>query len=70
MTEVVVVPLLRPEQRITVRAAGWQRGGTGVQRGRFESVSGDIRFEGELGRGGVVQVESQSGKIEVRSCPP
>src|SRR5205814_1370148 len=51
--------------RITVRAAGWQRGGTGVQRGRFESVSGDIRFEGELGRGGVVQVESQSGKIEV-----
>src|SRR5438093_3226253 len=51
--------------RIVVRAAGWQRGGTGVQRGKFESVSGDIRFEGELGRGGVVQVESQSGKIEV-----
>ncbi len=48
---------------IVVRAAGWQRGGTGVQRGRFESVTGDIRFEGELGRGGVVEVESQSGKI-------
>jgi hypothetical protein len=52
--------------RIVVRAAGWQRGGTGVQRGKFESVAGDIRFEGELGRGGVVEVESQSGKIEVR----
>lgn len=51
--------------RIVVRAAGWQRGGTGVQRGKFESVTGDIRFEGELGRGGVVEVESQSGKIEV-----
>ena len=43
---------------IVVRAAGWQRGGTGVQRGKFESVTGDIRFEGELGRGGVVEVES------------
>ena len=52
--------------RIIVRAAGWQRGGTGVQRGKFESVTGDIRFEGELGRGGVVEVESQSGAIEVR----
>ncbi len=52
--------------RIVVRAAGWQRGGTGVQRGKFESVTGDIRFEGELGRGGVVEVESQSGAIEVR----
>jgi DUF4097 and DUF4098 domain-containing protein YvlB len=52
--------------RIVVRAAGWQRGGTGVQRGKFESVAGDIRFEGELGRGGVVEVESQSGRIEVR----
>ena len=52
--------------RIVVRAAGWQRGGTGVQRGRFESVTGDVRFEGEVGRGGVVQVESQSGTIELR----
>ena len=52
--------------RIVVRAAGWQRGGTGVQRGKFESVTGDVRFEGELGRGGVVEVESQSGTIEVR----
>jgi len=51
--------------RIVVRAAGWQRGGTGVQRGKFESVTGDIRFEGELGRGGGVEVESQSGTIEV-----
>lgn len=52
--------------RIVVRAAGWQRGGTGVQRGRFESVAGDITFEGELGRGGVVEVESQTGTITVR----
>jgi hypothetical protein len=52
--------------RIVVRAAGWQRGGTGVQRGKFESVTGEIRFEGELGRGGVLEVESQSGPIEVR----
>ena len=54
---------------IVVRAAGWQRGGTGVQRGRFESVTGDIRFEGEVGRGGVVELESQSGKVEVRVPP-
>ncbi len=52
--------------RIVVRAAGWQRGGTGVQRGKFESVTGDVRFEGEVGRGGVVELESQSGTIEVR----
>src|SRR3989475_8615161 len=52
--------------RIVVRAAGWQRGGTGVQRGRFESVTGDVRFEGEVGRGGVVEGESQSGTIELR----
>src|SRR2546427_13203145 len=52
--------------RIVVRAAGWQRGGTAVQRGKFESVTGDIRFDGEVGRGGVVELESQSGTIEVR----
>ncbi|HEU5261792.1 MAG TPA: hypothetical protein VFU41_10275 [Gemmatimonadales bacterium] len=51
---------------IVVRAAGWQRGGTGVQRGRFESVTGDIRFDGQLGRGGALEIESQSGNIEVR----
>ena len=51
---------------IVVRAAGWQRGGTGVQRGKFESVTGDISFDGELGRGGAVDVESQSGRIEMR----
>src|SRR6266702_1606202 len=55
---------------IVVRAAGWQRGGTGVQRGKFESVTGDIRFEGDVGRGGVVELESQSGKVEVRVPPP
>jgi hypothetical protein len=51
---------------IVVRAAGWQRGGTGVQRGEFASVTGDIQFDGELGRGGVVELESQSGTIELR----
>ncbi|HEX4628703.1 MAG TPA: hypothetical protein VH137_07930, partial [Gemmatimonadales bacterium] len=43
---------------IVVRAAGWQRGGTGVQRGKFESVTGEIHFDGEVGRGGVVELES------------
>ncbi|HVH66775.1 MAG TPA: hypothetical protein VM716_02830 [Gemmatimonadales bacterium] len=51
---------------IVVRAAGWQRGGTGVQRGKFESVTGGIHFDGELGRGGVVELESQGGSIEIR----
>src|SRR5437870_4524443 len=51
---------------IVVRAAGWQRGGTGVQRGKFESVTGDVRFDGELGRGGIVELESQSGAIALR----
>ncbi len=51
---------------IVVRAAGWQRGGTGVQRGKFESVTGDIHFDGDLSRGGVVELESQSGTIDVR----
>src|SRR5207244_12038461 len=52
-----------------VRAAGWQRGGTGGQRGKFESVTGDISFAGELGRGGGVELESQSGNIVVRVPP-
>jgi hypothetical protein len=51
---------------IVVRAAGWQRGGTGVQRGRFQSVTGDVRFDGEVGRGGIVELETQSGTIGVR----
>jgi len=51
---------------IVVRAAGWQRGGSGVQRGHFESVTGDVRFDGELGRGGIVELESQSGAIVLR----
>src|SRR5262249_43398190 len=36
------------------------------QRSRFESVSGDIRFEGELDRGGSFQFESHSGAVELR----
>lgn len=54
---------------IVVRAAGWQRGGTGVQRGKFESVTGDIRFEGDLGPGGTLELESQSGTVTVRIPP-
>src|SRR5207245_4078594 len=50
--------------RIVVRAAGWQRGGTGVQRGKFESVTGDIRFEGELGRGG--RSEGDTSELQSR----
>src|SRR3989442_1543034 len=52
--------------RIVGLGAGWVRGGTSGQRGKFEGASGDIRFEGEVGRGGVVELESQSGTIEVR----
>jgi hypothetical protein len=37
-----------------------------VQRGKFESVTGEIHFDGEVGRGGVVELESQSGPIEIR----
>lgn len=51
---------------ILVRAAGYQRGAAGIARGRFESVSGDVRFEGVLGRGAVIEVETQSGRIETR----
>src|SRR3989442_14495625 len=50
--------------RIVVRAAGWQRGGTGGQRGRFESVTGDVRFEGEAGRGGWGEAGSQARTSE------
>lgn len=51
---------------IVVRAAGYQRGAAGIARGRFESVSGDIRFEGALGRGAVIELETQSGRIDAR----
>ncbi len=51
---------------ILVRAAGYQRGAAGIARGRFESVSGDVRFEGVLGQGAVIEVETQSGRIETR----
>ncbi|MGH9262763.1 MAG: hypothetical protein ACRD08_23165, partial [Acidimicrobiales bacterium] len=43
---------------ILVRAAGFQRGAAGIARGRFESVSGDIRFDGVLGRGAVIELET------------
>jgi hypothetical protein len=55
---------------IVVRAAGWQRGGTGVQRGRFESVTGTITFVGDVGRGGVLELESQSGTIDLQLPAP
>lgn len=55
--------------RITVRSAGWQRGGTGFQRGTFESVTGDILFDGGLGRGASLEFESHSGRVEIRLPP-
>src|SRR5204862_3028412 len=54
---------------IVVRAAGWQRGGTGVQRGKFESVTGDVRFDGELGRGAGGSSASPTGTTMSRSPP-
>jgi DUF4097 and DUF4098 domain-containing protein YvlB len=37
----------------------------GFQRGRFESVTGDIRFSGPIPRGASLAVESHSGNIEL-----
>ena len=37
-----------------------------ITRGRFESVTGDIRFDGDLDRGASVTFESHSGAIELR----
>lgn len=39
------------------------------QRGRFESVTGDIRFSGALERGGGFTFDSHSGAIEVALSP-
>lgn len=36
------------------------------EKGRFESVTGDVRFQGELDRGGSFQFENHSGAIELR----
>src|SRR2546428_11137904 len=54
---------------IVVRAGGWRRGRPGVQRGKFESVTGDISFDGELGRGGRVELGNQSGNIALQGLP-
>jgi len=40
--------------------------GASVVRGRFESVTGDIRYDGEIGRGSSLTFESHSGVIELR----
>jgi hypothetical protein len=40
--------------------------GVRTQRGRFESVTGDIRFEGDFDRGASFEFESHSGTIELR----
>src|SRR5437899_8677414 len=47
-------------------AGGGRRGARGVQGGKLGSVTGDISFDGELGGGGGVELESQSGNIVVR----
>lgn len=39
--------------------------GDRFERGRFESVTGDIRFEGDFDRGGAFTFESHSGTIEL-----
>ena len=43
--------------------------GAHVVRGRFESVTGDIRFEGDVDRGASLTFESHSGVIELRLPP-
>ena len=40
-----------------------------VVRGRFESVTGDIRFDGDVERGSSLTFESHSGVIELRLPP-
>jgi hypothetical protein len=37
-----------------------------ITRGRFESVTGDIRFDGDLDRGASLTFESHSGAIELQ----
>lgn len=43
--------------------------GARVVRGRFESVTGDIRYDGDVERGSSLTFESHSGVIELRLPP-
>ena len=43
--------------------AAWRRGRAARA---FRIGDGDVRFDGELGRGGIVELESQSGAIALR----
>ena len=36
-----------------------------LRRGRFKSISGDVRFEGKMNKGGVFEFETHSGAIEL-----
>jgi hypothetical protein len=40
--------------------------GAHLQRGRFESISGDILYEGAVERGGSTTFQSHSGSVELR----
>lgn len=40
--------------------------GQRLQRGRFESISGNILFEGDVERGGSTSFQSHSGTVELR----
>jgi DUF4097 and DUF4098 domain-containing protein YvlB len=43
--------------------------GANVTRGRFESVTGDIRYDGDISRGSSLTFESHSGVVELRLPP-
>jgi hypothetical protein len=44
-------------------------GSAGIARGRFESVTGDVRFGGAVARGGALDFDTHSGAIELRLPP-
>jgi len=44
-------------------------GGGGVARGKFESVTGDVRFGGAPARGGTLDFDTHSGAIDLRLPP-
>jgi hypothetical protein len=43
--------------------------GSGFERGRFESVDGDIRYTGEIGRGSSLDFVNHSGAVEFVLAP-
>lgn len=45
--------------RVTVRGGGFTR------RGRIETVTGDVRYEGGIGAGGVLAVDTHAGHVDL-----